>query len=118
MVDLNRNQLARLQRHMDVGTFGGVPKITNFVGGYRTIGSISYNGEKNYGEIGPIKNYFPDYSALRARSWQLYLESELAQTILNNHIIWVIGSGLKLQAEPVKDILKSEGITLDANSVL
>jgi capsid protein len=103
----------RLQERIGSGTFGGVPKIKNYIGHYRTIGSISYNGEKTYGEMGPIKDYYLDYDGLRARSWQLYLESELAQIIINNFITWVIGNGLKLQAEPMKDVLKAEGITLD-----
>lgn len=99
---------ARLRDRLALGTFGGVPVIQTFSGGYRQIGSISYNGEKTPGELGPIKNYFADYDALRARSWQLYYESELAQIIMNQHIKWVIGNGLKLQSEPVKDMIKEE----------
>lgn len=103
----------RLRDQVLTGTFGGVPKINASFGRYGTLGSIAFNGEKNYGEIGPIKSYFPDYGALRARSWQLYLESEIAQIVLNNHVNWVIGSGLKLQSEPIKDILEAEGISFD-----
>lgn len=95
----------RLMDHVSLGVFGGAPKINASNGYYRMIGSIGYNGEKNYGEIGPIKSYYPDYEALRARSWQLYLESEIAQIVINNYVSWVIGNGLKLQSEPVKDII-------------
>jgi capsid protein len=80
--------------------------------GYRLY-PVSFNGEKNLGEIGPIKNYRPDYLALRYRSYQAYIESDVAQTILKKFTKWVIGSGLKLQAEPVKRVLEQEGIKID-----
>lgn len=76
--------------------------------------SISYNGEKNLGELGPIKEYWMDYDALRARSWQSYIESEITLTILGRYAKWVIGSGLKLQAEPVVSVLRSEKIEIDS----
>lgn len=76
--------------------------------------SISYDGEKNLGEVGPIIDYSLDYDRLRMRSWQAYLESDLAQTILDRVTIWIIGKGLKLQCQPSKETLKTEGITLEA----
>lgn len=83
---------------------------------YNYIFSISYSGEKNLGEIGPIKNYLMDFDGLRMRSWQSYVESEISQIVLNKFTIWIVGSGLKLQAEPAKKVLKSEGITLDTEN--
>ena len=80
---------------------------------YNNIFSVSYDGEKNLGEIGPIKNYLMDYDGLRFRSWQSYIESEISQIVLNKFAIWIVGSGLKLQAEPAKKVLESEGITLN-----
>lgn len=77
---------------------------------------ISYNGEKNMGAIGPPVDYWIDYVQLRSRSWKAYLDSEIAQTILRKFNLWVIGSGLKLQAEPSTIVLKAEGITLDLKS--
>jgi capsid protein len=74
---------------------------------------FTYNGEKNLGEIGPIKNYRLDYVALRLRSWQSYHESEITQTLLNRFNTWLIGNGLKLQSEPSRIVLESEGIKLD-----
>ncbi len=76
--------------------------------------TISYDGEKNLGEIGPIIDYKPNYEALRLRSWQSYYESEIAQTVINKFKTWIIGSGLKLQADPVKVVLKSEKIEIDS----
>lgn len=85
----------------------------SFSGQYRNVFAVSYDGEKNLGEIGPIKEYWPDYQALRLRSWQAYLDSEVAQMVIGKYIKWVIGSGLKLQAEPAKIVLKSEGVNLN-----
>lgn len=76
----------------------------------------NFNGEKNLGEMGPIKNYALDYDKLRYRSWQAMLESEVAQIVINKFITWVIGTGLKLQSEPNKTVLSSEGIDLDTNA--
>lgn len=83
-------------------------------GTYTPLYSFSFTGEKNLGEIGPLKNYRPNYEILRIRSWQAYYESEIAQTVLNRFETWVIGKGLKLQCEPLKEVLKEEGIDLDS----
>jgi len=80
---------------------------------YSNLFSVSYNGEKNVGEIGPIKNYLMDYDGLRARAWQSFLESEVTQTVLNKFTLWVVASGLRLQAQPNQTVLKSEGIDID-----
>ena len=75
--------------------------------------NVTFDGEKNSGEIGPALIYDLDYKTLRARSWQAYLESEIAQTVINRYVTWIVGKGLKLQVEPVKEIIDSEGITVD-----
>lgn len=74
----------------------------------------SFDGEKNFGEIGQIIDYRPDYEALRLRSWQSYLESEITQMIVNRQLTWIIGKGLKLQSQPELKALESEGIGLDS----
>jgi capsid protein len=80
------------------------------MGTFRTLFTHTFNGEKNLGEVGPIKSYQIDYTALSLRAWQSYIESDISQTILNRFELWVIGAGLKLQAEPNKVVLKSEGL--------
>lgn len=75
--------------------------------------SSYFNGEKNYGEMGPIRNYLLDYDGLRSRSWQLILDSEIAQTVIKKYTTWMIGGGLSLQSEPSKRILESEGIKIN-----
>lgn len=92
------------------------PTADAFSGYYTPLFTISYNGEKDLGEIGPIKNYVLDYQGLRARSWASFLTSEVAQTILNRSTTWVIGRGLKLQVELPVDILESEGIAADSQT--
>lgn len=74
----------------------------------RLLYAGSFNGEKNLGEMGPIKYYLMDYYGLSLRSWQAYIESPQAQTVLNKFVTWVIGKGLKLQCEPVKEVIGSK----------
>lgn len=74
----------------------------------------AFTGEMNLGEVGPVKDYFLDYDILRARSWQLYLESDVCQMGINRFARWVIGSGLVLQAIPETTLLESEGIDIDS----
>jgi capsid protein len=82
-------------------------------GTFRTLFTHSYDGEKNLGEIGPMKNYAMNYQALRVRSWQSYVESEITQTVMKRFLLWVMGSGLKLQSEPAKNVLKNQKIGVD-----
>ena len=74
--------------------------------------SLSFDGEKNQGEMGPIINYSLDNEGLRSRSWQLFLESDLSMAVLRKFTRWVIGNGLKLQAQPQKNVLKLSKIEL------
>lgn len=104
---LNPNETTVVRMGADFSGSGGV---------YTPMFSSYYNGEKNLGAIGPIKNYRPNYEALRLRSWQSYYESEVSHTIVNSYIKWVIGKGLKLQCEPLVEVLNQEGIELDRQS--
>lgn len=88
---------------------GSAPMEANSVGGGRFLFSISYDGEKNMGEAGPIIDYFNDYVGLRARSWQLWYESDIAQTIIKRTVKWKISRGLRLEAQPNERVLASEG---------
>jgi capsid protein len=101
----------RLYAHYKSGSFGDIkvvrePKaLFSNTGSSRILYAGSFNGEKNLGEMGPIKNYMMDYAGLSLRSWQAYIESAEAQAIINKYCTWVIGRGLKLQAEPVKRLI-------------
>lgn len=74
--------------------------------------SISFDGEKNLGEMGPIKNYQLNHKSLAMRSWQSYLESDISKTVLDRFTLWVIDKGLKLNSNPLAVLLKSEGINI------
>lgn len=75
--------------------------------------SISFNGEKNFGEIGSVVRYDLDHQQLAYRSWQSYLTSNIAKTALQKLSIWIIGKGLRLNSHPNEQILKANGINLN-----
>lgn len=80
---------------------------------YRPIVTLTYDGEKNPGELGVIKRYIPDYRALRLRSWQAYAESDIVQAVIESYVDWVIGEGLTPQVKPQQEILEQRGISLN-----
>lgn len=87
------------------------PEASYYMPYYTPIIRQRYDGEKTPGEMGAPKDYLLQYSHLRARSWQSYLESEITQALINKYTSWVIGSGLYVQCEPEKRVLAQEGIT-------
>ena len=93
----------------------GFPSGGSGTGG-RVIYTEGYDGEKNLGEIGPVTTYVLDLPALRFRSWKAYLDSEIAQTVIERFVSWKIGAGLKLQSLPNYTVLEQEGIKIDRNS--
>ncbi len=88
-------------------------RVSDGAGRYNIIGGITFGGEKNIGEMGPVKVYTLGYAELRARSWQLFLESETVKIITRRYVTWMIGAGLKLQAEPIADVIEEEGGKID-----
>ena len=82
-------------------------------GGGRNVYTVSHDGEKNLGEAGPVIDYVLDYPILRIRSWQAYTESEIAKTVLDKFVLWMISKGLNLQSNPAKFLLSNEGINFD-----
>jgi capsid protein len=83
--------------------------------GQGTVGGIFaiYDGEKSQGEMGAPRYYTKDYTTLRARSRQLFIESELVQTIIMRKVAWVYGKGLDLKTEPNLVVLKAQNINLE-----
>lgn len=81
-------------------------------GNYTTLFTQSFDGEKSTGGIGPIIDYRPSYERLRLRSWQAFLDSDIAQTVIKRYCTWMIGPGLKLQAELPKVIFEEERIDI------
>lgn len=81
--------------------------------GYNRVYPIIFDGEKDFGEMGNIRQYIIDHTGLRLRSQQLYIDSDVCQALFNRSAMWGIGSGLKLQASPQK---KALGIDFDIES--
>lgn len=95
------------KRYQAIQTFSGMARTGMY--GF----TYAYNGEKDLGGIGPLIDYYVDYEGLRSRSWKAYLDSEMAQTVLGKNTLWMIGSGLKAQCEPVTQVLQKLGIDLN-----
>jgi len=74
-------------------------------GTYQPVYPSNFNGEKNLGELGPMRYYFMDYVGLRFRSWQAFIESATGLTVIKKFGAWVVGKGLKLQSEPSQALL-------------
>lgn len=74
-------------------------------GTYEPVYPSNFNGEKNLGELGPMRYYFMDYVGLRFRSWQAFIESATGLTAIKKFGSWVVGKGLKIQAEPIQAFL-------------
>lgn len=69
-----------------------------------------WDGEKTLGELGVIVNNIPDFKRLRLRSYNAFATIDTIKIIANKFFFWTIGSGLKLQSEPNRKVLKSEGV--------
>lgn len=69
-----------------------------------------WDGEKTLGELGVVVRDIPDYQRLRLRSYHAYATIDTVKIISGKFFHWTIGSGLKLQAEPNRTVLESEGI--------
>jgi len=65
------------------------------------ITPLIFDGEKTPYELGSPKDYYLDYHSLRARAWQAYIESPIVQNVIKKYSLWVVGSGLKLQSNPI-----------------
>lgn len=74
---------------------------------------VPFDGEKTPMELGTPITYLLDYYSLRARSWKAYVDSDIVQNAIKKYMLWLIGSGLKLQADPVKIILENSGLNID-----
>lgn len=72
-----------------------------------------FDGEKTPGELGYPVEFKPEYQGLALRSWEAYLKSDIAQILVNRLVTWVVGAGLKLQAEPDDKIINAEGFNFN-----
>lgn len=70
----------------------------------------TWDGEKTLGELGAIKRTVPNYQHLRLRMYHAFATIDTIKIIASKFFYWTIGSGLKLQVEPNRTVLESEGI--------
>jgi len=84
-------------------------------GGHQPVIKKIWDGEKTSGELGVIIDNVPDFYRLRLRSLDAYVKTDIVKIIIDRKLQWVIGTGLKFEAEPNKEILKAEGIVLPEN---
>lgn len=69
-----------------------------------------WDGEKTLGELGLVVKNIPDFERLRLRSYNAYATIDTIKIIASKFFFWTIGEGLKLQSEPNRTVLTSEGI--------
>lgn len=83
---------------------------TAIAGPWYPVTTKSFDGEKTIGELGPAVNYIPEHNGLRYRAYEAELKSDVVKIITGRFFKWVIGNGLKLQAEPDETVLRMEGV--------
>jgi len=75
--------------------------------------SYLYDGEKTPNELGTPTPIDVDYYGTRLRALDAYIKSPIIQTAIEKYCLWVVGAGLKFQAEPNEKYLKTRGINID-----
>ncbi|WP_036384093.1 phage portal protein [Muricauda sp. MAR_2010_75] len=70
----------------------------------------SFHGEKTPGELGDVYKLTPSYQLLRYRSYEAELTNDVVNIISGKFFKWVIGKGLKTQAEPNEKALSTENV--------
>ena len=86
----------------------------NQYNGWSGTNMIPFDGEKTPYELGTPFDYYLSYYALRSRSWEAYLKSDIVQNAIKKYCLWIVGPGLKLQTDPIEPVLKNNKINVDA----
>ncbi len=79
-------------------------------GAYWPILTKKWDGEKTPGELGVVIKNIPLFQSLRLRGYDAFTKTDTVKIFCQRRFQWVIGSGLKLEAEPNRTVLSSEGI--------
>lgn len=85
--------------------------IRNSFGWNYPVVNKVWDGEKTLGELGAVVRHVPDYDLLRLRAYGAYATQDIVKIIASKHFYWTIGSGLKLQCEPNRNVLETEGLS-------
>jgi len=75
--------------------------------------SVLYDGEKNPNELGTPYDFLLDHYTIAKRGWESFIKSTVIQTAIKQYCLWIVGHGLKFQAEPNIEYLGKFGIKLD-----
>lgn len=104
-INLSKKETPNIQP--DSSVYGG----NQIIGIQYPIITRTFDGEKTPGELGVVINSVPDYQRLRLRAYDAEIKTDIVKIITGKFFKWVVGSGLKLQSEPNKTLLESEGIS-------
>ena len=74
---------------------------------YGPVYSVHFDGQRFDGELGTIKDYDMDHEALMLRGWQQFVESDVAQMVMEKYLTWVIGEGMKMQSVPMDKLVSA-----------
>ena len=78
---------------------------------------IYFGGEKTPFELGTPSDFELDYYAIRKRAWESYIKTDTVQNAIKKYLLWVVGSGLKMQSEPAFQVLQSNGVDITAEEL-
>jgi len=68
--------------------------------------TVPFDGEKTPYELGEPVNKFPDFYGMRLRAWKSFLDTDIVQNAVKKYVLWIVGAGLKIQSEPIKDFVQ------------
>lgn len=81
------------------------------------LAPVAFDGQKTPYELGSPLNIKLDYYALRLRSWEAFLISDVVQNAIKKYCLWIVGSGLKLQSKPILQVLQKYKIDATEESI-
>lgn len=87
-----------------------------FMGKY-PVEQKEYDGEKTDGDLGAPYEYYLDYEAMASRAWQHFIDTDFVSIVLERFLEWIIGTGLRLEAKPDLEVIKSEGFNISEDQL-
>lgn len=72
-----------------------------------------FDGEKEKGDIGLVRNYKIDYTALSKRVNEAMLVDDIAKAVVGRYTKWIVSKGLELEYKPKKKILELNGVSTE-----
>lgn len=85
--------------------------------GYYMQNMIAFDGEKTPLELGNPYDFIIDYYKMRQRAWEAFLTTDIIQNAIEKILLWSVGSGLKLQSEPIESIIGNNEYSQSIKSI-